>query len=951
MRHGVKTVRRGWIIGLLGLLVAVAVVAVVLMAPANDFASHLRSAESLRKDGQLRASVIHLKNAIELDPAHGGVRRLLGEVYTELGDWAGAEKELRAARRLGIDAHTLALPLGKTLLAQGKHAELLQQLTAVSATDARQEAEIRVLRGQAWLAQGENDKARVEFDEAVRLGPKLTSARLGLAQLTLAQGKIDAARVEVERALAADRNAAEGWSLMGDVEQAQGDGRAAEAAYSKALALDPKASVARAKRALARIELGNYAAAEQDLAELRPVAGHPLVKFAEGMLAFRRGEFDAARTAFSDVLNHEKNNLRAFFYAGMAHYSLGELEQAEHYLRRVVAALPGASAAAYYLAQARLRLQDYDGAATALKPLLLRSPKNPALLALQSRIARRNAAAGGESPDHLAELRPDSTQAMTQQGFSHLVQGEAQRGVAALQRVAQKDAKAVGAEVMLILGQLQARQPDKALAAAQALQKKRPYLAAAHTLEGLARIVRGEYMQARKAFEAALRLAPGEPDAAANLAALEIKAGRPEQAQALYRQVLQYHPEHEGTHIQLARLEAQRGDGRAFVQALAAVDERFPGSVKARVEIARLYLDNGRPLEALGVAREAHKRQPGSPLVLEVLGQAELATNDTAGAIRDFTRLSEIQPGSPQAHYLLAKAYAMARGVSQVQQSLNRSVAKGALQHALTLNPQHREANLGLLYLEALDGDYPAAQRWLKTLKTHHDRHPEVAEAEAWLALKQGQTDRAMQIYSAARTRFPDANVWVIKQAALAMGKGDREAGIARLKGWLDKHPDDAQVRFWLANSYLLAGQEAPARAAFELLLKRMPGNTIVLNNLAWLLREKDPVRALDYAQQAYKLRPKDPEVLDTLGYLLAQQGQAQRGLKLLDQALQARPQNPSVRYHRALALYHSGDKSRARVELSALLAAKTAFPERQAARSLLDALQGDNKQAAQLNS
>jgi predicted Zn-dependent protease len=219
-------------------------------------------------------------------------------------------------------------------------------------------------------------------------------------------------------------------------------------------------------------------------------------------------------------------------------------------------------------------------------------------------------------------------------------------------------------------------------------------------------------------------------------------------------------------------------------------------------------------------------------MVLEVLGQAELASNNTEGAIRDFTRLSEIQPGSPQAHYLLAKAYAMARGVSPVRQSLNRSVAKGALQHALALDPHHREANLGLLYLEALDEDYPAAQRGLATLKAQHDRHPEVAEAEAWLALKQGQTDHAMQIYRAAQQRFPAANVWPIKEAALTMSKGDHKAGIARLKSWLGKHPDDVQVRFWLANAYLLAGQEAPAREAFERVLARQSGNSLVLITL-----------------------------------------------------------------------------------------------------------------------
>jgi FimV-like protein len=79
--------------------------------------------------------------------------------------------------------------------------------------------------------------------------------------------------------------------------------------------------------------------------------------------------------------------------------------------------------------------------------------------------------------------------------------------------------------------------------------------------------------------------------------------------------------------------------------------------------------------------------------------------------------------------------------------------------------------------------------------------------------------------------------------------------------------------------------------------------------------------------------------VMDTLGWLLVEQGNTSRALPLLQKASGLAPNSPDIRYHLAVALNKSGDKQGARKELDKLLAQNTPFPQLEEARALLKAL------------
>jgi tetratricopeptide (TPR) repeat protein len=79
------------------------------------------------------------------------------------------------------------------------------------------------------------------------------------------------------------------------------------------------------------------------------------------------------------------------------------------------------------------------------------------------------------------------------------------------------------------------------------------------------------------------------------------------------------------------------------------------------------------------------------------------------------------------------------------------------------------------------------------------------------------------------------------------------------------------------------------AIADYESLLAKMPNNTSVLNNLAYLLAESDErlPEALRYAKRALDAKPNEPAVLDTYAYLLCKNGKSSQAVEFSLAALQ----------------------------------------------------------------
>ncbi len=509
-------------------------------------------------------------------------------------------------------------------------------------------------------------------------------------------------------------------------------------------------------------------------------------------------------------------------------------------------------------------------------------------------------------------------------------QGNNAQAIEQLQKVIQLDSALPGVEGLMIQTLINDKKLDQALEAIEVLKAKRPADAQPYNYQGSVLYLKKDLEGARKAFAKGLELQPGHPLISRNLAVLAMQDGNLDEARGIYRETLKYNKDHLSTLLALYALELNAKRPQQAAQILDEIVAKHPTEpVPARLR-ALNYLNAANPMKALEVSREAAKAHPDDVELLQVRGVAYAATGDTGNALTNYQRVAQLQPESAEAHYRLAAMHGVLN---------DGPAARKELDETLKRDPKHLQAKAALARLNITEGKPDEGLRLVKELQQEHPEALEVAIIEAEALHRQSKQGEAAKVLEAAYQAHPDSDKLLNALVRLRWALGDREGSVQRMKDWRSRHPNDPAPSRYLGLAYVSMGREQEAIDAFEQALKLVPGDSAALNNLAVLTANRDPKRALGYAEQAYRLQPKNPLVADTLGWLLVGQGKTEPGLKLLQTAFGQNPGHPEIHYHYAAALAKSGAKEQGRRELQRLLDSGKKFPQEHEARRLLERL------------
>lgn len=921
-----------------GVLVIVAAAVSPCSARSQADAEYLQRAEAYRSENDLPAAIIELKNALAEAPDDGEVRLKLGSIYLEQGDGAAAEKELRLAKRLGVPLPRLMPALAEAMYLQKAWQRLIDDVQPLTGMKAREVADVRALRGEALFALHRNDAARASLEAALRTDADAVRALLASARLAIAEQRHDEARTWLQRAVAqpiSPQLANDAWSQFGDLEVASGRLQAAETAYTKAIETEQSHLGVILRRGLVRVELQDFDGAAADLGRVAGRApDHPLVNYGLGLMAYRQGRYQDAAAAFGRSLQRAPESADAAYYQAAARLALGQSAAAIDGMTRFLADQPEAANVARLLGDAHLRSGDAAAAAAIIQPLLERHPDDVTLLDLLGRIelARGNSARSRELLARATELAPDSALGRFAYGLSLLAAGDQVRGLEELQKAVELEPGEHGLEYGFSVSLLRAGRFDEAIATARRLQQALPSKAEPLVLEGIAHAAQKHEAEARSAFRKALGLEPGYPRAASALAALALGDGDVDGARNWLRQILVHHPGHAPTLMQIARLEAQQGQGPAYAEALRNAIAADPHVPQPYVLLARWQLRQNQALLAVSTLVAVRAEFPEFPPLLSTLAEAQSVNGEPAEALGTLQKLVELQPQSAAVRYAVASTYARAGDAEGLRR---------ALPEALARDPKSPEAYRLLARLAELAGSVGVAESWFDALLQLRPDDEALLDTVGQYRYRQHGAATAATYYAQLQRRQPQDALWVLREAEIHSLANAPDRAQALLDRWLKEHPDDVQARFALGLIHLQADRRLPARAAFEAVLAQQPERIAAINNLAWLLRDDDPPRALAYAERALQLRPGDPRLMETLGEVLIAQGQAARAAEVLAKAAQRAPELPSLRYHLALALTQSGRTDEARALLKSLLDADQAFTERAQARTLLAQIGG----------
>jgi putative PEP-CTERM system TPR-repeat lipoprotein len=921
-------------------LLAAVLLPVLLAACQGESGSELRArAQAFRQHGDQRSAVIALKNALEKEPRNAETRYLLATSYYELGDGLTAEKEARLALEQGYPKEAALALLARSLNLQAEFQKALDQ----TGSDEDAHGVLLAPRADAWLALDKQDRARALYEKALQLRPIDAAALIGMGRLAYLNGDPAAAHAQAARILAREPQHIDALMFEAELLRAENKGAQAFDIYDKVLALQPQHRSAHVEKAYTAIGLERYQMAQAELdSALKLAPGSVLVAYTQALLDFSRGRIQESHDSLLKVLRVAPEHMPSVLLAGVVNMRLGSYYLAEHHFRHYLERTPGNLYARKMLAASLLGSGHSREAREALEPMLINPEaggyKDAQLLALagESSMRSRDFAQAAELFEKASALDPASSSLRTSLGLSRLEKGDTARALRELQTAIALDRDSAEAAVALIRTELRLQHFDAAGQAVQALERVQPENAVVHELKGLVAIARHDPAQARAALQRALAIDPTYFAAAADLAQLALDEKHPELARQQMLDFLAKNKTSVPAHTMLASLaDAGRKPDEAtrWLEQAAAVD---PNAVGPAVNLIGQYLRVSQPEKALKLARTLQVRHPDNPDLLDLLAKSQLAHGERAEALETYRKLSFALPRSAQA---LMQVAALSLVLNQPVQ------AEDALKGVLAIQPDFPSAQVALAELYVRKGSRDLALMVAEQLQR---RHPEAAagyQLQGDILMSKQQAGQALALYERAFKLNP-ANELAIKIDDALRQSGRRAEAVQRFERWLAAHPDDVRAQAYKAQTCMAEGEFRQAAARLEAVLKRQPGNAVALNNLALAYQELGDARAQETAEAAYRQAGEQPDVMDTLAWILVEKGPTKadgaRGLMLLQKAHALAPKARDIRYHLAAAMAKSGDRAGARKELEALAAGDMRFAQAGQVRGLLAALQRD---------
>jgi len=180
--------------------------------------------------------------------------------------------------------------------------------------------------------------------------------------------------------------------------------------------------------------------------------------------------------------------------------------------------------------------------------------------------------------------------------------------------------------------------------------------------------------EAQIKFAEAYRLNPGNPDAAFQLGALHLEAGKPDMAQGLLERALKGDPQNHQAHYYLGRVfEAKQKYAEADGEYRRAITlyPQYPAAFDA---LARVYTQFDHIDVAIDVLREGVRLNPESAELQSSLGLALIDVGDLKGAITALHEALAYDPEDMIHFFNLGMAYERAGDAERAIQLLQRFV-------------------------------------------------------------------------------------------------------------------------------------------------------------------------------------------------------------------------------------------------------------------------------------
>lgn len=380
----------------------------------------------------------------------------------------------------------------------------------------------------------------------------------------------------------------------------------------------------------------------------------------------------------------------------------------------------------------------------------------------------------------------------------------------------------------------------------------------------------------------------------------------------------------------VAGVRAQmRGDlfiARDHFEAALRANPRY---VLAILGLAGLELQRKDFEAAEALMQRAEQIGSDRPEVAMARGRVQMARNDFEGAEQAFRRSMALAPKLLPARIDLGNLY------------LRTARPKEALEvfrEASGIDPRNKLVAFGLGAAAAGAGQRDEA---IRALTLAAELAP--ADVAPWhvlgrIHLASGATDDALAAFDEGLARDPK-HVPAMLGRATALARKDRLTdAINQALAAEQIAPDSPEVRLQVGDLMQAAKRWTEAETRYWRVIELQPRNAVAYNNLAWTIvaRNGDAKRAVGLAEQALRLAPNVPPILDTLGWARRAAGDLPGAAAPLEHAVKAAPRVAMYHYHLGIVQSERNLADAARTALNTALSLDLPADEAAEAKRLL---------------
>jgi tetratricopeptide (TPR) repeat protein len=380
----------------------------------------------------------------------------------------------------------------------------------------------------------------------------------------------------------------------------------------------------------------------------------------------------------------------------------------------------------------------------------------------------------------------------------------------------------------------------------------------------------GDYTGAQAALDRAIQAAPKSAELRGQVAAYYLRRSQPDEAEKAAKAALD---------IDDSNVEAHRALGLVYAGYADA------NSRQANPQIAQYLKD------AITHLERAAAGGTSTDLVLNfTLGRLYLRTEQPQKAVESLGRVVSVNPGSVQARLALSQAYASSNNLMAAIETL-----------AIIVEEEPRVAGALGQYQEQAGQFADAAASYTKALEVQPmSREIKARRIAAYFGA--GDLKNAASAANDAQRQHPEDPRFPRLRARALFDSGNRNDGLAVIEAAAKAFPKDASTLYQLADMYKDAGRHPDAEKALRQVLSFDPTNANALNYLGYLLAlrgDKDKIdEAIDLVRKALVAEPDNGAFLDSLGWAYYRKGDLGEAEKYLGQAATKLPKNSEVQDH-----------------------------------------------------